>query len=324
MTVKRHSHFSYFFWTLIAVSSGVIAVSLAINGVRASIVALKSATEPIIYEARAEENQQTEQVKQEISRRPFYKTNKSTKPPVISASSYLIVDMETKDVILEKTSDAVMPIASLTKLMTAVVYMESDQPNQTTIIPSLASSLPEANSGNLREGQIIPSNELIYPLLLESSNISAETIAENIDRKKFIKKMNDRALSIGMKNTFFEDPSGISPNNTSTASNLFKLLYYINNDKKNILDITTRKEQKASDRVWVNNDKFAGAENFLGGKTGFTQAAQKTFAGIFSLPLSKNGDRKIAVIMLKSKDREDDVLKMLYYLKNNVSYEENL
>lgn len=299
-------------------------VSLIINGAKFSLNTFMSAAEPIVYEAKAEENIQPQQEVSKNPVHPVYKTNRLAKQPSLSASSYIVADIETKDIILEKGKDTLMPIASLTKLMTAVIYLESGQPSQTAIISPSASSLPEANSGNLREGQIIPSSELIYPLLLESSNISAETIAENIGRKKFIKKMNDKALSIGMKKTSFDDPSGISPNNTSTASNLFKLLFYIHSNKKNILDITTRKEQETSRRVWVNNDKLANLENFLGGKTGFTQAAQKTFAGIFSVPLAKDGDRKIAIVLLKSKDREDDALKILDYLKNNVHYETNL
>lgn len=76
-------------------------------------------------------------------------------------------------------------------------------------------------------------------------------------------------------------------------------------------------------KKWANGGKFSGLENFLGGKTGYTDSAGQTFAGIFSLPSAEAGSptgeassRKIAVIILKSQDRDDDVIKILDYLQN--------
>ena len=69
-------------------------------------------------------------------------------------------------------------------------------------------------------------------------------------------------------------------------------------------------------KKWANGDKFSGLENFLGGKTGYTDSASKTFAGVFSLPSIESPRREIAIIILKSQDRDDDMIKILDYLKN--------
>ena len=69
-------------------------------------------------------------------------------------------------------------------------------------------------------------------------------------------------------------------------------------------------------KKWSNGGKFSGLENFLGGKTGYTDSAGKTFAGVFSLPSAESVPREIAIIILKSQDRDDDVIKILDYLKN--------
>ena len=68
-------------------------------------------------------------------------------------------------------------------------------------------------------------------------------------------------------------------------------------------------------KKWANGDKFSGLENFLGGKTGYTESAGKTFAGIFSFPSAESSPREIAIIILKSQDRDDDMIKILNYLK---------
>ena len=128
--------------------------------------------------------------------------------------------------------------------------------------------------------------------------------------------MNGKAGSVGLSDTFFADSSGLSSRNISTPEDLFNLISYIFKNKKQILDITRKKEFEEGMKKWANGDKFSGLENFLGGKTGYTDNAGKTFAGVFSLPSAETSQREIAVIILKSKDRDDDMIKILDYLKN--------
>ena len=246
--------------------------------------------------------------------------NENSKKPTLSSKNYLVADVNTGDVVLSKNESARLPIASITKLITALVSLETIDQTQTTFVPKDATIRNGAGKKDLSEGEVISIGSLIYPLLLQSSNIAAETLANQSGRQKFINHMNQKTSSIGLDETFFDDPSGISEKNISTAEDLLKLLSYLLKNKKHVLDITKKESVKDGMKTWTNNDKMADFENFLGGKTGYTEAARKTFAGIFSLPLSEFGQRDVGIVLLQSEDREDDVIKILDYLKDNVYY----
>jgi len=250
----------------------------------------------------------------------YYSINETAKKPILSSKNYLVADVSAGDIILSKNASERLPIASITKLVTALVSLETIDQSQTTFVPKEATTRNGAGKKDLSEGEVLSTGSLIYPLLLQSSNIASETLANQIGRQRFIDYMNQKTSSIGLDETFFDDPSGISEKNISTAEDLLKLLSYLFKNKKHILDITKNKSMKDGMKTWTNNDKLADFENFLGGKTGYTESARKTFAGIFSLPLSEFDQKNIGVVLLQSEDREDDVIKILDYLKDNVYY----
>lgn len=250
----------------------------------------------------------------------YYSLNETGKKPILSSRNYLVADVDTGDIILNKNESERLPIASITKLVTALISLETIDQAQTTFVPKEATIRNGAGKKDLSEGEVISTGSLIYPLLLQSSNIAAETLANQIGRQKFINHMNQKTSSIGLDETFFDDPSGISEKNISTSEDLLKLLSYLFKNKKHVLDITKNKSVKDGMKTWTNNDKLADFENFLGGKTGYTESARKTFAGIFSLPLSEFDQKNVGIILLQSEDREDDVIKILDYLKDNVYY----
>ncbi|MEK7142444.1 MAG: L,D-transpeptidase family protein [Patescibacteria group bacterium] len=246
--------------------------------------------------------------------------NDNPQKPTLSSKNYLVADINTGDIILSKDESKQLPIASITKLVTALISLETIDQAKTIFVPKDATTRNGTGKKDLSEGEVISTGSLIYPLLLQSSNIASETLANQIGRQNFINYMNQKTSAIGLNETSFADPSGISEKNISTAEDLLKLLSYLFKNKKHILDITKNKSMKDGMKTWVNNDKLADFENFLGGKTGQTEAARKTFAGIFSLPLSEFEEKNIGIILLQGEDREDDVLKILDYLKNNVYY----
>lgn len=250
----------------------------------------------------------------------YYSLSKNAEKPILSSKNYLTADINTGDIILSKNESEKLPIASITKLMTALVSLETIDQSRTTFVPKDAVLRNGGGKKDLSEGEVISAGSLIYPLLLQSSNIASESLASQIGRQKFIDYMNLKAYSIGLNETSFSDPSGISEKNISTAEDLLKFISFLFKSKKHILDLTTKKSVKDGMETWVNNNKLADFENFLGGKTGQTEAAKKTFAGIFSLPLSEFGQKEIGIIILQSEDREDDVIKILDYLKDNVYY----
>ncbi len=237
----------------------------------------------------------------------------------VSAEAYLVGDLNTGEVILSKNSKDKYPIASVSKLMTALVATEIPNENDTASVSKTALAT-YGNNGSFRYGEKIKTEELLYPLLLESSNDAAEIIAEHFGRENFIKKMNQQAEKLLMSDTAYEDPSGLSVNNKSTTVDLFKLLGYLKKEKENLLNITTKRSYFTKSHIWSNTSQFLREDEYLGGKSGYTDPARETFASIFSLPLSQEGARPVAIVLLKSADRYKDTKTILNYLKKNVYY----
>jgi D-alanyl-D-alanine carboxypeptidase/lipoprotein-anchoring transpeptidase ErfK/SrfK len=258
-----------------------------------------------------------------------YYTHKSApKPPALSARSFLVADLDTRDIILEKDMRAVRPTASVGKLMTALVSLEVlNQFHVTTVSRSATEAYGDA--GDLLAGERISTGNLIYPLLLSSSNDAAETLAEHQSRSWFIRQLDDKASSIGLTNTHFEDPSGFSPQNVSTARDLFMLARHLYTSKQHVLDITHKKEKSvpAGDygraHTWQNNNYFmtrGGSEGYIGGKTGFTDEAQHTLVAVFKLPLGEFEERTIVIVLLGSGNGEADARALLAYLRAHIFY----
>lgn len=299
--MKKHSFLSYIFWTAVAVLTGVTVSSATVMAAKTAHRYIASAGTTFTYIAERLPDSVIE--KMEIRK------------PSLSAEGYLAADIKTGEIILAKNKAKQFPIASITKLMTALVSLETIDQSQIAIVPLEALAGENPSIKGLSEGEVISTSSLLYPLLMESSNAAAKTLADHIGTKDFVNYMNRKAVSINLSKTFFADSSGLSSRNISTPEDLFKLISYIFKNKKQILDITRKKEFEEGMKKWANGDKFSGLENFLGGKTGYTDSAGKTFAGIFSLPSAELKQREIAIIILKSKDRDDDVIKILDYLK---------
>lgn len=224
----------------------------------------------------------------------------------INANSYLAVDILNNHIFAKKNHDQQVPVASITKLMTALVateYINLDK--YATVSPEdlIFTSKPRFN-----EGQQYTIYQLLFPLLLESSNEAAEIIARHYGRDAFIKHMNTKADSIGMYNTNFADPSGASEENISTAEDLFMLAKYIYNNRSFIFDITS---ENINDQIYgfngfidlENLNYFTDNEHYFGGKNGKTTVAQETNLSVFKIPIN-NTERPIVFITLGSENVE--------------------
>ena len=250
---------------------------------------------------------------------PKYSITTGAKDLKIGAVSYVVGDVNTGEIILEKNSESIFPIASVTKLMTALVSLETHEQNEKTKVSNRAANI-ESSRGDLRSGESVLVSDLLYPLLLVSSNNAAEVLAEHNGRPSFMKLMNDFAENIGMEKTNYEDPSGLSSKNTSTAKDLFKLSTYLENNHRTVFDITTLTEYTALGKVWKNINRFSNNDNFIGGKTGYTSSAKRTGVGIFSVSFPDYEDRHIGIILLRTDDRTKDIYTILNYLRENVVY----
>ncbi|MFA5736852.1 MAG: serine hydrolase [Candidatus Paceibacterota bacterium] len=244
---------------------------------------------------------------------------KKSKPRALTANSYLVADLKTKEVILSKNKDKMVPVASVTKLMTALIAFELFKPEEEIEISRQAYET-YGGSGYFRIGDKFSLEIMLYPLLLESSNDAAEAIAERAGRDKFIARMNKKAKELGMTGTIFEDPSGLSPNNISSAEDLVRLADYIHQNKAFLFEITKLKEYKYGRFVWTNRNNLIGMNYYAGGKNGYTDEANRTLLALFELPLSEFENRKIVLVLLGSDDRKTDTKNIINYVAGNVSY----
>jgi D-alanyl-D-alanine carboxypeptidase/poly-gamma-glutamate capsule biosynthesis protein CapA/YwtB (metallophosphatase superfamily) len=253
-----------------------------------------------------------------ISAESVYLAADGTIKPKVSAEAYIVADVDTGEIILQKNKDAVFPIASTSKLMTAVVSVENQNQFDFAVVSKKA--IDTYGFSGYIPGEKIELSNLLNPLLLPSSNDAAEIIAEHYGRDQFIKKMNEKASDLGMDNTNFEDPSGLSKNNSASAHDLFRLAQYITKDKPFIWDITKRRTYSAQGHTAKNISQFLADKDLVGSKPGFTYEAKQSNVGVWKLSLSEISKRNIAIIILRSNDRYRDTQNILSYLKKQVVY----
>ncbi|MBI5003870.1 L,D-transpeptidase family protein [Candidatus Kaiserbacteria bacterium] len=243
------------------------------------------------------------------------------KPARISAKGYLLADLNNGTVLASSHASTTAPIASITKLITALVATEYIDLDKKLTVPRDA--IVYTTVPRLHPGEHIRAYDLLFLLLQESSNEAAETLAAERGRNAFIAAMDRKAQSIGLTQSTFSDPSG-AKEDMSTPEDLYKLLRYIYANRSFILDIT---KGDLADSAY-GTPTFTGLSNFniikkapetfVGGKVGQTNEAGETYAGIFSIPVDGH-ERQIVVIVLGSQDVQRDVAKLVQFVKDAYS-----
>ncbi|PIR46980.1 MAG: hypothetical protein COV07_01435 [Candidatus Vogelbacteria bacterium CG10_big_fil_rev_8_21_14_0_10_45_14] len=235
-----------------------------------------------------------------------------TETPAIRSHAYLVGDLATGEILLERNAEKVLPIASVVKLLTAYVARENMEPDATAKVSAKALAT-YGTQGNLRLGETYSISNLLYPLFLVSSNDAAEVIAETMGRTEFLELSNDTAHDLGMENTKVDEPAGLSPKTVSTARELFVLARALYEKDEDLLAITRAKERSANGQKWTNVNKLvrAGDLRYLGGKTGYIPEAGLTSVSLFSFPMGEFEKRDLAIILLRSVNRDEDITKLL-------------
>ena len=145
----------------------------------------------------------------------------------LASVSAMVVDADTGEVVYQKYSDIVKPMASLTKVMTAMVVLDSKQSLRDIIRFSQADRKAINNHySRIRVDSELPRGEVLRLALMSSENLAAASLARNFPggTTAFVAKMNAKAKALGMKNTHYVDSSGLSHHNVSTAADLVKLV----------------------------------------------------------------------------------------------------
>jgi D-alanyl-D-alanine endopeptidase (penicillin-binding protein 7) len=222
--------------------------------------------------------------------------------PGVTAEAYLVGDVATGKVYLEKNAGTILPVASMSKLITAIAATDSLTSTTTiTITPAEADVPPDGSA--LRAGETFTMPELLLPLLLDSSNVAAEALASTTNRRAFTELMSSYAWEVGMPGSFFADPSGLSERNVATAKDFFALAKYLYHYRPDILALTrivstsTATTTLHGSHDFVNIHPFVTDPRFIGGKTGHTPIALDTMLTIMNL-----SSHPIAIIVLRSQN----------------------
>ena len=240
-----------------------------------------------------------------------------------SASSAILMDMDSGRILYEKNAYEPRLVASISKIMTAVLAVESGKLNdKVTIGDEILSSY---GSGiYIKPGEILTLKDLVYGLMLRSGNDASYSIAKYVGGSvnKFVEMMNKKASILGMKKTIFNNPNGLDEEkgNYSSAYDMALLTKYAmkNKEYKNI--VKTKKYQLKTNMntyIWHNKHKLLSSYQYAtGGKTGFTKKARRTLV----TTASKDNINLVVVTLNDGNDWQDHKNLFEYGFNNYKKY----
>jgi serine-type D-Ala-D-Ala carboxypeptidase (penicillin-binding protein 5/6) len=253
------------------------------------------------------------------------------KRPVIlevNAASYMsvLIDGNKDKVLLEKNVNELRYIASITKLMTAIIVIDNYNLEDDIIVSEKAVST-YSTIGELKVGEVFSVKDLLYMMLIESSNDAAEALSEKIGRNNFVSLMNKKALEINMKNTQFFNPSGLDfegeEGNPSSVNDLKKLTIHIINNYPLIYEILSMPEidmyymGKFHHKLENTNILLKEDTSYLWGKTGYTVKAGECIVLVMGVPFSNNENSYIINIIMNAPDRFREARIMEQWIKES-------
>lgn len=223
----------------------------------------------------------------------------------LSASTYVLMDAESGRVLLAHGETEEKPIASTTKIMTALLALRSS--SLTDSVRVKREHLREGSSMYLAEGETLTMEALLYGLMLPSGNDAAECIADYCGpgTARFVRRMNETAAALGMTHTAFANPSGLDEaGHYSCALDMARLMACAMREP-GFAQIVSTKTVTAGTRTMTNHNKLLGVtDGCIGGKTGYTGAAGRTLVTC----AERDGLRLIAVTLRDGNDWADHAL----------------
>ena len=252
----------------------------------------------------------------------------------LNARAAVLMDADSGRILYEKNETMVFPMASTTKIMTLIVALEHNEPDQIVMASAGASAMPEVRLG-VHEGERYRMEDLYYAMMLESFNDAAMMIAEGTvgSVENFAELMNEKAISLGCTQTYFITPNGLDAADekgvhSSTAEDMAKIMRYAI-DNEDFLKITqtadysfTDCDRKRSFEVHNKNVLLTMMDGVLSGKTGYTADA-----GYCYVCAVKKDDRTFIAALLGSGwpphkgYKWSDVQTLLDYGDNNYRYQ---
>ncbi len=224
----------------------------------------------------------------------------------VSATACVLMDADTGLVLYRKNEDQRMLIASVTKLMTALVVLEQGEVDETVTVT--AAHMAEGSSMYLRVGEKLTLEELLYGLLLCSGNDAALALTECAGGvEPFVALMNEKAAALGMKNTHFANPNGLDDEEHYSTAYDMALLACAAANEPTLRRIASTRTAAIGGRTLTNHNKLLSRmDGCIGLKTGYTKAAGRTLVSC----AEREGHRLVAVTLRDGNDWNDH--EMLY------------
>ena len=245
--------------------------------------------------------------------------------PEIEAQADFIFDASRNKVLYEKNIYEQLPIASITKLMTALTVLEYTDPQEIVSISRTAVAT-ESAAGNLIVGEEITVENLLKALLIESSNDAAIALEEHITNKKaslvFVEEMNRNALELGLAHTSFKTSTGLDiggeASNFSTSFAVGKLgeTVWANELLRSIISTSfeTVFSVDGYAHQLTNSNRLLGTlPEILGSKTGYTEHAQESIVSVVASPAGTG--EHLVIVVLGTSNRERATKSLIDWLK---------
>ena len=239
----------------------------------------------------------------------------------ISAESLIVYEKDSRVVVFEKKGSLRFSPASTTKIMTALVALESYDLKQ--YLPANGVSTVLGSKMGLVEGEEVRVEDLLYGLMLPSGNDAAFVLAQNYPggRKKFMDRMNEKTRELRLYNTFFVDPAGLEDENYTTAFDLARLALVALQNKE-FKRVVETKQVTVYDKTFTHEHRLENLNQLLnkkgvfGVKTGYTQEAGQVLVTSF-----ESKAKTYIIVVLKSTDRFWDTEQILAEVVQKVQLE---
>ncbi|MEG1980882.1 MAG: D-alanyl-D-alanine carboxypeptidase family protein [Clostridia bacterium] len=255
---------------------------------------------------------------------PFTTNAFCSDEPLVSAKAAVCIEYYTGEVIFQKSANEKLPMASTTKLMTALTTLKLEQNLQREFVIPKAATAIEGSSMYLEEGEILTIEELLYGLMLVSGNDAATALAIAIcgNEATFVQNMNKVARDMGLLNTNFTNTTGLyDENHYTTALELAKIASKAASHQK-LKEIMATKSKVITARGAVKTHSLTNHNRMLssyrycvGGKTGFTEKAGRCLVEI-----GLKDDKRVITVTLNDRDDWQDHEKMLEYCFDKINY----
>ncbi len=245
----------------------------------------------------------------------------STQAPRIGAAAAVLADLDTGQVLFAQNADQRRPIASLTKIMTALLVLQRTKPSDVVVVSAQVADpapVPGVSNLGLEPGERISIEQLLYALILQSANDAAVALAERASGSvpAFVDAMNGAARALGARDTRFESPNGLDDDGFSTAADILTITraayeepLFAKIAATKVHEVpppqpggTPRVIQNRNVLLWL----YPGA---IGAKTGFTSAAGYCVVGV----AERDGLRLVSVVLGDTSEPFSDAAALLNY-----------